>query len=62
MKIHRFIQVQTIDFSRLERSVRISDEESVVRTPEKAAVKANVVAGRMVVFISLFVMRYTVFK
>ncbi len=62
MKIHRFIHVQRIDFRSPDSTVPLFNVDSVVSKPEKTAVKANVVAGSMVVFTSLFVIRYTVFR
>lgn len=61
LNIQRFIHVQTMDFKSLKRMVRESEIGSVLRTPDRAAVNANVVAGRIVVFTSLLVMRNAVF-
>lgn len=63
LKIQRFIHIQRIACGSRRRMVYMLGVVSVVRSgPDMALARAKVVAGKTVVFISLFVMRNAVFK
>jgi hypothetical protein len=63
LKIQRFDHVHSKTFGSRSRSASMLGVEFVVRrSPERALEKAKMVAGYIVVFMSLRVMRYAVFK
>ncbi len=63
LKIQRFDQVHNMTFGSRKRIVNMLGVEFVVRRgPERALENANIVAGYIVVLMSLLVMRYAVFK